>query len=164
MTLETAILVVQSASVLFLALWLTTGVFENIFNPSLNSTFTAEVLEMKRLREDYPDAYALVSHRRLTDPRLQTFLFRIIVFWELIATMLLWISTIMLTLATFSDFDSSTARIWALIATLAFTSTWAGFLIVGNWFCYWFGHEGAQNTHFQMTLWGLATLILLTVG
>lgn len=164
MTLETAILVVQSASVLFLALWLTTGVFENIFYPSLNSTFTAEVLEMKRLREDYPDAYALVSHRRITDPRLQTFLFRIIVFWELVATMLLWVSAIMLTLAASSDFDPATARIWALIATLAFTSTWAAFLIVGNWFCYWFGHEGAQNTHFQMTLWGLATLILLTVG
>ncbi|MFL2786550.1 MAG: DUF2165 family protein [Paracoccaceae bacterium] len=37
-------------------------------------------------------------------------------------------------------------------------------MIAGNWFCYWFCHEGAQNTHFQMTLWGMATMVLIAIG
>ncbi|MEE2945253.1 MAG: DUF2165 family protein [Pseudomonadota bacterium] len=36
-------------------------------------------------------------------------------------------------------------------------------MVAGNWFCYWFGHEGAQNTHFQLLQWGVLTLILLLI-
>ena len=164
MTLDTAILIAQTSSVLFLALWLTTGVWENLRYPVLNSTFTAEVLEMSRMREDYPEAYALVAHRRITNPKIQNLLFRLVVVWESLATLLLWASVIALALACFGMTADATARILAMVATLAFTATWAGFLIIGNWFCYWFCHEGAQSTHFQMTLWGLATMILLAVG
>lgn len=164
MSVETAILIAQTASVLFLALWLTTGVFENIFYPVLNSTFTAEVLDMKRMREDYPDAYAMVAHRRITSPKVQAFLFRLVVVWELFAVVALWLAVIAFAMALFGSATVDTARVLGVLATLAFTATWAGFLIIGNWFCYWFCHEGAQNTHFQMTLWGLATLILLVLG
>ena len=164
MTFETAILIAQATSVLFLALWLTTGVFENIFYPVLNSTFTAEVLDMTRMREDYPDAYALVAHRRINSAVVQSFLFRIVVVWELLAVVALWAAVVTLAMALFGSVEVSTARVLGVLATLAFTATWAGFLIIGNWFCYWFCHEGAQNTHFQMTLWGLATLVLLVVG
>lgn len=164
MTLEIAILIAQAASVLFLALWLTTGVFENIFYPVLNSTFTAEVLDMKRMREDYPEAYELVAHRRITSPKVQSFLFRLVVVWELLAVAALWLAVIAFAMALFGAATVETARVLGVLATLAFTATWAGFLIIGNWFCYWFCHEGAQNTHFQMTLWGLATLILLVLG
>ena len=164
MTLETAILIVQGASVLFLALWLTTGVFENIFYPVLNSTFTAEVLDMKRMREDYPDAYELVAHRRISSEKIQLFLFRVVVVWELLAVLALWLAVVLFGMALFGAADVSTARTIGLLAALTFTTTWAGFLIIGNWFCYWFCHEGAQNTHFQMTLWGLATMVLLVVG
>ncbi|MEL6889123.1 MAG: DUF2165 family protein, partial [Pseudomonadota bacterium] len=52
----------------------------------------------------------------------------------------------------------------AMIGAMAFTAVWAGFLIVGNHFCYWFCHEGAQNTHYQMTLWGVGTMVLLGLG
>lgn len=53
------------------------------------------------------------------------------------------------------------ARMLAAWGATDFTSVWAAFLIVGNYFCYWFGHEGAQNTHFPLTLWALGTVILL---
>ena len=52
----------------------------------------------------------------------------------------------------------------ALFGATAFVAIWSGFLVVGNYFSYWFCHEGAQNTHYQMTLWGLATAILLIQG
>ena len=164
MTFDLAILIAQTASVLFLALWLTTGVYENLFYPTINSTFTAEVVEMTRLREEYPDAYALVAHRRITNPATQMLLFRLVVLWEVLATLLLWAAVIVLFFTVFAVMEPAHARTLGVLAALAFTTTWAGFLIIGNWFCYWFCHEGAQNTHFQMTLWGLATMVLLIVG
>ena len=162
--METMLLVAQSATVLFLALWLTTGVLENLYFPKLNSVFTAEVLDMARMREAYPEAYAHVSHRRVSNPRIQIFLFRVIVLWEFLATIALWIGFATILLSLFGVAAPDTGRALALLGALMFTATWAGFLIAGNWFCYWFCHEGAQNTHYQMTLWGMATMIFLAIA
>lgn len=164
MYFETTLLVSQASAVFFLTAWLSTGVYENLFFSTLNSTFTAEVLEMKRMQKDYPEAFETVSYRRIQNPNVQKLLFRFIVFWELLAVSVLWIGTIALVLAALGQVDTDTSRTLGLAGSLLFTATWAGFLIVGNWFCYWFCHEGAQNTHFQMTLWGLATMILVAMG
>jgi hypothetical protein len=40
---------------------------------------------------------------------------------------------------------------------------WAGFLIGGNYFCYWYSHFPGQSTHFQLVLWGTATMIFLAM-
>ena len=159
--MELAVLLAQTLSLAFLAAWLTIGVAENILHPSLNATFTAEVLDMKRMREGYPEAYAEVAHRRVTSPGLRMALFRMIVFWELMATLMLWIGVGAFGLSALSMVDPETARILGLTGAMMFTSVWAGFLVAGNWWCYWFGHEGAQNTHFQMTLWGMANVLFV---
>lgn len=164
MIIDVMLPVAQSVAVLFLAAWLTTGVLENLFFPKLNSTFTAEVLDMTRMREDYPEAYPDVAHRRISNPSIQKWLFRLIVAWEVLATIALWIGFAVLVLSLFGHVTSGTGRALALLGALMFTATWAGFLIAGNWFCYWFCHEGAQNTHFQMTLWGMATMVLIAIG
>jgi len=164
MHFETTLLIAQASAVFFLTAWLSTGVYENCFHSSLNSTFTAEVLEMKRLQSDYPDAFKVVSHRQIKNPAIQKYLFRFIVLWELIAVIALWLGSVSLVLAAFGTIEPDAARTIGLVGALLFTATWAGFLIAGNWFCYWFCHEGAQNTHFQMTLWGMATMILLASG
>ena len=124
-TIDTAILIAQTVSVLFLALWLTTGVFENLFYPSLNSTFTAEVLDMKRMREDYPDAYALVAHRRISSPTVQLFLFRLIVVWEVIVTLWLWAAVITLVLAIFGILEGVPARVFGVLAAVL-NRQWGG--------------------------------------
>ncbi len=162
--MDMMLLVAQSATVLFLALWLTTGVLENLFFPKLNSTFTAEVLDMARMREAYPEAYADVAHRRVSNPAIQQWLFRLIVLWEVLATIALWVGFVTLLLSFFGQVASDIGRALALLGALMFTATWAGFLIAGNWFCYWFCHEGAQNTHYQMTLWGLVTMVFLALA
>lgn len=164
MAYESIILIAQAASVFFLAAWLSTGVFENLFYSTLNSTFTAEVLEMSRMRDEYPEAYALVAHRRITNPKIQILLFRLIVFWELIALLTLWTGVVLFGLAMVDMATAETALAIGLLGALLFTATWAGFLIAGNWFCYWFCHEGAQNTHYQMTFWGLGTMIFLVAA
>ena len=119
---------------------------------------------MARMREEYPEAYERVAHRRISSPAVQSLLFRLIVFWEIIAVLALWLGTVTLLLAVLGRVDPGFARALGLLGTLLFTSTWAGFLMVGNWFCYWFCHYEGQNTHYQMTLWGMATMILLAVG
>ncbi len=157
------LLLAQTVCVGFLALWLTSGVRDNLLYPAVNEMFTAEVMDMARMRAEYPEAYALVAHRRITNPTLKTTAFRLVVAWELAATVTLWVGVLLLALAIFGWIGPDTARGVAMLAALMFTNTWAMFLIVGNHFCYWFGHEGAQNTHFQMTLWGLGTLIFLSI-
>lgn len=163
-SLEIAILLAQTVAVFFLAAWLTTGAWENVTRPSLNGVFTAEVLAMTRMERDYPEMFEMVAHRRVTNPATQKFLFRLIVAWEIAATVALWVGTIAMTAALFGLAAMEVARAYAVIGALMFTATWAGFLVAGNWFCYWFSHEGAQVTHFHMNLWGLATLILLIAG
>ena len=159
--LDVMVLIAQCVAVFFLAAWLSIGFIENVRHPGLNETFTAQVLSMERMRDDFPEAYEVVAHRRIESSRMQKFLFRLIVFWEGLATLALWLGVAGLILAIFGMVEPSSARAIGVFGVLLFTATWAGFLIVGNWFCYWFCHEGAQNTHYQMTLWGLATLVLL---
>jgi predicted small integral membrane protein len=160
---EFALLMAQTASVFFITAWLSTGVYENLFKPDLNSTFTAQVLDMERMREEYPEAYADVAHRRISNPNVQKFLFRLIVVWELCATAVLWIAVGAMVLSVLGYIAPAQAKGLSIFGALLFTSTWAGFLIVGNWFCYWFCHYEGQNTHFQMTLWGMATMILVSM-
>lgn len=160
---EFALLLAQTAAVVFITAWLSTGVYENLFKPNLNSTFTAQVLDMERMREEYPEAYADVAHRRISNPTVQKLLFRLIVVWEICATLVLWLAVGVMVLSVLGFVAPTQAKGIAILGALLFTSTWAGFLIVGNWFCYWFCHYEGQNTHFQMTLWGMATMILVAM-
>jgi len=162
--LDTILLAAQALSLAFMAGWLTIGAMENLLHPFLNETYTAEVMDMARMREDYPEAYRFVAYRRVTSPGLRRALFRCIVVWEFAATFALWIGVGGLGLAAAGSLAPDVAVAIALVATMMFIATWCGFLIAGNWFCYWFGHEGGQNTHFQMTLWGMLNAVFLVAG
>jgi predicted small integral membrane protein len=162
--LDTALLLAQLLTTASLAAWLTSGVWDNIFHPTQNEVYTSQVMSMERIREDYPDAFEPVKHRAITDRKVQLAAFRLVVLAELIAAMLLWIGTGALLLALFGGAALETARALALLGCLAFTCVWSVFLVAGNYFSYWFGHEGAQNTHYQMTLWGIGVMILLVQG
>ena len=161
--METTLIAAQTLATTLIAAWLTLGVRDNLLHPSVNETYTAEVMEMRRMRDEYPDAFAPVAHRAVTDRRLQLLAFRAVVAAELIATLVLWAGAVALVLALAEWAPLSGARSLAMIGAMAFTAVWAGFLIIGNHFCYWFCHEGAQNTHYQMTLWGLGTMVLLAL-
>ncbi|WP_299371035.1 DUF2165 family protein [uncultured Tateyamaria sp.] len=161
--METTLLAAQALATALIAAWLTLGVRDNILHPAVNETYTAEVMEMTRMRVDYPDAFAHVAHRAITNRTLQRWAFRAVVTAELLATLVLWAGTLLLALAALGATGQDLARSLALSGAMLFTAVWAGFLIVGNHFCYWFCHEGAQNTHYQMTLWGVGTMILLAL-
>ena len=162
--LDTVLLLAQILTTASLAAWLSTGVYDNIRYPWQNETYTAQVLEMERMREEYPEAFEPVKHRAITDRKTQLLLFRIVVASEFLATVLLWIGAAALVLALVGAASLDIARALALLGVAAFTGVWSGFLVFGNYMCYWFGHEGAQNTHFQMTIWGIGVMVLLMQG
>ena len=159
--MENTLLAAQTLATSLIAAWLTLGVRDNILHPSVNETYTAEVMEMSRMRDEYPEAFAPVAHRAVTDRRVQLWAFRLVVAAEAVATLLLWAGVIGLLMALAGTGTPEGGRAVAMMGAMAFTAVWAGFLILGNHFCYWFCHEGAQNTHYQMTLWGLGTMVLL---
>ncbi|MEM1198043.1 MAG: DUF2165 family protein [Pseudomonadota bacterium] len=161
--MDLATLIAQMFVTACLAGWMSLGVKDNIQHPIMNRTFTTMVLEMERMAEMYPEHYALVAHRRITNPALQTALFRVIVLAELLASLLLWVGAGWLALAIFGMADVESARVAALVGVIAFTGVWASFLIGGNHFSYWYCHEWAQNNHFQLVVWGTATMVLLVV-
>jgi predicted small integral membrane protein len=160
---DTALLLAQTVATGGIAAWMFTGVRDNILYPSLNETFTAEVMQLDRMRIEYPAMHRMVAHRAVTNRRLQQWAFRSVVAAEVVACLLLVIGTAALVVALFGAASPATARGLALIGAAAFTSIWMGMLVVGNHFCYWFGHEGGQLTHYQMTLWGLGTILVLAV-
>ncbi|TNF65098.1 MAG: DUF2165 family protein [Rhodobacteraceae bacterium] len=162
--LDTALLFAQTVAVAGIAGWIVTGVYDNLRHPQNNEFYTAQVMSLARMREAYPDEYARVAHRAITSRGLQIAAFRLVVAVELVAALVLSAAVLALALALPGLVDASLARALGLVGAAIFTGIWAGFLVMGNYFCYWFCHEWGQNTHYQMTLWGMATLILLAQG
>ena len=162
--METMILFAQTCLTAYLAGWLLLGVRDNILNPSMNETFTAEVLELKRLREDFPEAYEQIQARRVASRGWQRAAFRFIVVCETLACLLLLVAVAWMALALVGLADPAAAKTAAMAGALAFTSIWSGFLVVGNHFGFWYCHEWAQNTHFQLALWGTGAMIFLALG
>ncbi|MEM0945097.1 MAG: DUF2165 family protein [Pseudomonadota bacterium] len=159
--MEWVILLAQTGTTFWLAAWLTLGLRDNLVHPEMNETFTRQVLQMDRMRADFAEHYRMIAHRRVTSPWLQRALFWAIVAAEAVACLVLWVGVVWLGLALAGLATPETARAAALLGALLFTSVWSGFLVAGNHFAYWYCHEGAQNTHFQMTIWGTAAMIFL---
>ncbi|MCP9480984.1 DUF2165 domain-containing protein [Shimia sp. CNT1-13L.2] len=156
-------LLAQTVSLALPAAWLTLGVRDNILYPSVNETYTAQVFTMERMEADYPDEYARVAHRSIKSRKLHKAAFGLVVAAELLTTLVLWAGVACLLLSIFGSMVVENARTVAMLGAIMFTSIWAMFTVVGNHFSYWFCHEGAQNTHFQLTLWGLGNLIFLSL-
>ena len=161
--MENTILAAQALATSLIAAWLTLGVRDNILYPSVNETYTAEVMEMVRMKAEYPKEFAEIAHRAVTNRAMQQWAFRIVVAAEMLATLVLWAGVVGLVMALVGTGSAETGRIIEQIGAILITAVRGGFLIVGNHFCYRFSNEGAQNTHYQMTLWGVATMILLAL-
>ena len=157
-------LLVQSIAVLLLGGWMLTGALDNLLNPRLNGEFVAMVLKLERLQELYPDLYEQFKYRRVERSSVQWLFFGAIVLTECSACLLLLLGSGLMFHAWLTVSDPALAKSIALVGTLVFVSVWAGMIVFGNWFLYWMSHEWAQNSHFQLLLWGLGTMILLLIA
>lgn len=160
---ETSLLFAQTLVLAGMTGWLMTGLRDNLLHPQHNESLTAEVLSMARLRDGFPAAFRDVAHRAVTNRARQRMAFRLIVLSEALIALLLSAATIAMLCACIGWLPLDPARALAVLGAAGFATIWAGMLIGGNYFCYWFGHEGAQNTHFQLTIWGIAGAIFLAL-
>ena len=55
--MEFTMLLIQAGAVFLLMSWLLTGVLENLFQPRINSEFTAEVLDMASPTPNTPTGF-----------------------------------------------------------------------------------------------------------
>ncbi|MCY4303538.1 MAG: DUF2165 family protein [Aestuariivita sp.] len=160
---ETMVLISQTIFLALMAAWLTIGVYDNIRYPKNNENYTSQVLSMELLQSDFPEVYNRVSHRAIVNRTIQKLAFLLVIIIESFTSITLWVGFICLIMALNHAIAFEVAHTIALVGATAFTTIWAGFLVMGNYFCYWYVYEGIQNTHYQMTLWGIANVIFLVI-
>ena len=162
--MSASLLVAQSGLTLSIAAWIITGVIDNWRHPGLNLEAVRKVVSLEAMARDYPAEYAILAHRRMTNPARIRALFGLIVAWESLTALLLGAGGLMLAGAALGLGDPATARTAALLGAVAFTLCWAGFLAGGNYFSYWYCHFPAQATHFFLAIWGSVVTGVLLIG
>ena len=154
---------VQFFMVAMPTLWLALGALENIRAPSANGNMVADALAMRPMRTQFPELYAALGRNRIESPQVHRWAFIAIVISESIVALVMLAGTLALLLAALGAVDAGAARVLATLGVLGFTMIWSAFLVGGQWVHYWAGAEGAQHTHFMLTIWGSAVLCLLVL-
>lgn len=159
--MEVLLLLVDAALVAGLGAWMTVAVADNWRYPKLNEEAVAMVVRFDLMAEQFPDDFAALAHRKIDDPRVIGLLFRAMRMAETIAAVLLLLASLWLLGAALGLTDALAAKALAVIGSAFFVSIWAGFIIGGNYFAYWYCHQWAQSNHFMVMYWGLFVLLIL---
>ncbi|MDJ0824299.1 MAG: DUF2165 family protein [Rhodobacter sp.] len=159
--MELLFYLVDAALVAGLAVWMIVAVADNWRHPRMNEESVAMVVRLDLMERDYPDEFRLIAHRRINDPKTIGRLFRLIRLVETVAAVALGLAALLLGLAAAGLVAHGVATGAALSSVTLFTSIWAGFVIGGNHFAYWYCHQWAQSNHFMLMYWGFLVLIVL---
>ncbi len=161
---DIALPIAQTVLTFCLGGWMVSGVFNNWMFPRLNEAAVAMVMNFELMELTYPDDFAVVQHRKITNPKAVRAVFYLMVSSETVTALLLTAGGLLMALSLFGLVPSETARLLALLGALAFTINWTGFLIGGEYFCYWYCHFGSQATHMMLAIWGTLVSCLLLIG
>lgn len=159
--METVHILVDAALVAGLGGWMTFAVADNWLHPSLNENGVAMVVRFDLMAEEYPDDYAEIAYRRIDNPKTIRLIFQGIRLAETLAAIALLLSAAALLLAAAGLVSATAAQIMALVSAAYFASVWAGFLMGGNYFAYWYCHQWSQANHFMLMFWGILVLVVL---
>ncbi len=154
-------LLVDAVLVGTLGVWMAVAVADNWRHPKLNLEAVAMVVRFDLMARDYPDDFALLAHRRIDDDALIARLFHMIRAAETLAAIVLFLSAGLLLGAALGAVAAPVATGAAVLSTALFATIWAGFVIGGNYFAYWYCHQWAQSNHFMLLYWGLFVLLVL---
>ena len=161
--METLVLLIEAALVGSLAAWMCVAVFDNWRHPKLNKDAVAMVMRFELMEKDYPDDFALVAHRKIENPKIIDWSFQGIRLAETLAAILLAVSFCLLIAAAFGVVSQPFASGLAIAATAFFALIWAGFIIGGNYFHYYYCHQWGQSNHFMFMYWAFFVLIILMI-
>jgi len=159
--MEMILLLVAAILVSGPAVWMTFAVADNWLHPRLNEEAVAMVMRFDMMAVEYPDDFKLLAHRRIEDPEKIRRAFQGIRLAETLAAIAMSVSALLLAGAAFGYFDTVTAVTIAILSMAIFVSVWAGFIIGGNFFAYWYCHQWAQSNHFMLLYWGFFVLLAL---
>lgn len=157
------VLFVEAALVASLGVWMTVAVYDNWRHPGLNREAVAMVMRFDLMEKDYPDDFAIVAHRKISDDRMIDLAFRTIRIAETLAAITLLSTSGLLVLSAFGAVPTELSTGIALLAVAYFCLIWAGFIIGGNYFHYYFCHQWGQSNHFMFMYWGLFVLAILLI-
>jgi predicted small integral membrane protein len=161
--LAAAVLLVEAAMVAGLGVWMAVAVYDNWVHAALNRAGVAMVMGLEIMARDFPEEFAVVAHRRVTDPRLVDLAFQAIRITETLAAGALLVSALALAGAALGMVAPLAATVLAVLSVAFFCLIWAGFIIGGNYFHYYYCHQWGQSNHFMFMYWGLFVLVLLVV-
>ena len=156
-----AMLMIEAALVASLGLWMAVAVYDNWRHATLNREAVAMVMRFDLMAREYPEDYRLVAHRRIESEAVISAAFNAIRLVETVAALALF--GVALALAGFGQVDTDTARTAAMIATTFFILIWAGFIVGGNYFHYYYCHPWGQSNHFMFMYWGFFVLLVLMI-
>lgn len=159
--MEVLLLLVDAALVAGLAAWMIVAVADNWRHPKLNEDAVAMVVRFDVMASEFPDEFAVLAHRRIDDPKLIGTLFRAMRLAETLAAVTLSLATLLLIGAAFGAVATPVAQVVSVASAAFFACIWAGFVIGGNYFAYWYCHQWAQSNHFMVMFWGLFVLLIL---
>ena len=155
------LLLIDALMVAGLGTWMAVAVYDNWRHAALNRRAVAMVMSFESMERDYPEDFAIVAHRKITSPRLITLAFQTIRWTETLAALILLGSALLLACAALGLVATQTATLAALLSTAFFSLIWAGFIIGGNYFHYYYCHQWGQSNHFMFMYWGLFVLVIL---
>jgi len=161
--METLMLLVEAALVAALGTWMAVAVYDNWRHAQLNREAVAMVMRFDVMERDYPDDYKIVAHRKVTSEALITALFQIIRLAETLAAIVLLLAALGLAGAAIGAVGAEAATIFAIVACAYFSLIWAGFIIGGNYFHYYYCHQWGQSNHFMFMYWGFFVLLVLMI-
>ena len=159
--MEVLLLLVDAALVAGLAAWMIVAVADNWRHPKLNEDAVAMVVRFDVMASEFPDEFAALAHRRIDDPKLIGALFRAMRLAETVAAVTLSRASLLLIGAAGGAVAPSVAQVVSVASAAFFACIWAGFVIGGNYFAYWYCHQWAQSNHFMVMFWGLFVLLIL---
>jgi hypothetical protein len=158
---ETLILIGQALIAAGPGGFIALGLLENLRHPRINRGMVGQTLRMDKVREERPEAYAIVKGNRSDSVRLEALAWGAILAAEAVAALALCLGAVWLGLAAFGLAGAEAGRVVAGAGALVFVAIWTGFLVGGQWFHYWAGWKELQFTHFFLTLWGLLSFLAL---
>ena len=157
------ILLIEAVLVAGLGVWMAVAVYDNWRHPALNREAVAMVMRFDLMERGYPDDFALVAHRKVSNPKIIDLAFQTIRLMETLAAVVLLVAAGMLVLAAFGGVLPVLATGLALAAVTFFSMIWAGFIVGGNYFHYYYCHQWGQSNHFMFMYWGLFVLAILLI-
>lgn len=161
--METITLLIEAVLVAGLGVWMSVAVYDNWRHAQLNREAVAMVMRFDLMAREYPDDFAIVAHRKIDDPRLINLTFHVIRLAETLAALVLLSAAALLALASGGMFPVGMATGYAFLGVTFFCTIWAGFIIGGNYFHYYYCHQWGQSNHFMFMYWGFFVLIILLI-